>query len=125
VAGEDFPVLDGRGWRNPPRQNYFFSSGASLSFLPGGPCDAVPSPGALFSTFFLVAQLVKDPPAVQETGVQTPGWEDFLEKETATHPSGLFRKLHGHGSLASYSPLNPHQSLLLLSLSPRRLLRLS
>ena len=57
---------------------------------------------------------------MQETGVQTPGWEDFLEKETATHPSGLFRKLHGHGSLASYSPLNPHQSLLLLSLSPQK-----
>ena len=41
------------------------------------------------STFLLVAQLVKDPPAVQETQVQTLDWEDFLEKEAATHPSTL------------------------------------
>ena len=27
-----------------------------------------------------VAQLVKNPPALQETPVQLPGWEDFLEK---------------------------------------------
>ena len=33
------------------------------------------------STFLLVAQLVKDPPAVQETQVQTLDCEDFLEKE--------------------------------------------
>ena len=29
----------------------------------------------------LVAQLVKNPPAMQETWVQTLGWEDPLEKE--------------------------------------------
>ena len=40
------------------------------------------------STFLLVAQLVKDPPAVQETQVQTLDWEDFLEKEMAT-PSSI------------------------------------
>ena len=28
----------------------------------------------------LIAQLVKDPPAMQETLVQSPGWEDPLEK---------------------------------------------
>ena len=28
----------------------------------------------------LVAQRVKDPPAMQETLVQSPGWEDPLEK---------------------------------------------
>ena len=33
----------------------------------------------------LVAQLVKNPPALQETWVQSLGWEDPLEKETATH----------------------------------------
>ena len=33
---------------------------------------------------FLVAQRVKNPPAVQETRVQPLGWEDLLEKEMAT-----------------------------------------
>ena len=33
----------------------------------------------------LVAQLVKNLPAVQETQVRSLGWEDPLEKEMATH----------------------------------------
>ena len=33
----------------------------------------------------LVAQLVKNLPAVLETWVQSPGWEDPLEKGKATH----------------------------------------
>ena len=37
----------------------------------------------------LVAQLVKNPPAVQETWVQFLGWEDPLEKGKATHFSIL------------------------------------
>ena len=32
-----------------------------------------------------VVQLVKNPPAMQETWVQSLGWEDPLEKEKATH----------------------------------------
>ena len=35
----------------------------------------------------LVAQLVKNPPATQETTVGFLGWEDPLEKGTATHSS--------------------------------------
>ena len=35
----------------------------------------------------LVAQTVKHLPAMQETRVQSPGWEDPLEKEIATHSS--------------------------------------
>ena len=35
----------------------------------------------------LVAQIVKNPPALQETWVQSLGWEDPLEKEMATHSS--------------------------------------
>ena len=35
----------------------------------------------------LVAQKVKDLPAVQETLVQSLGWEDPLEKGMATHSS--------------------------------------
>ena len=37
----------------------------------------------------LVAQIVKNLPAIQETWVQSPGGEDPLEKEMATHSSIL------------------------------------
>ena len=36
-----------------------------------------------------VAQMVKNPPAMPETGVQSLGWEDTLEKEMAIHSSIL------------------------------------
>ena len=41
----------------------------------------------------LVAQLVKNLPAVQETWVQSLGQEDPLEKEMATHSSILAWKI--------------------------------
>ena len=37
----------------------------------------------------LVAQMVKNPPAMQETQVRFLGWEDPLEKGMATHTSVL------------------------------------
>ena len=37
----------------------------------------------------LVDQLVKNPPAMRETWVQSLGWEDPLEKGKATHSSIL------------------------------------
>ena len=37
----------------------------------------------------LVAQLVKNPPAMWETWVQSPGWEDPLEEGMATYSSIL------------------------------------
>ena len=54
------------------------------------------SSGALFSLCTmpvfklgasLVAQRVKNLPAMQETGVRFLGWEDHLEKGMATHSS--------------------------------------
>ena len=42
-----------------------------------------------YSRASLVAQLVKNLPAVRETGVQSQGWEDFLEQGKATHSSIL------------------------------------
>ena len=36
-----------------------------------------------------MAELIKNPPAMQETRAQTLGWEDTLEKEMATHSSIL------------------------------------
>ena len=42
-----------------------------------------------YSWASLVAQLVKNLPATQETCVRSLGWEDPLEKEKATHSSIL------------------------------------
>ena len=42
-----------------------------------------------YSWASLVAQLVKNPPAMWETWVQSLGWEDHLEKGKATHSSIL------------------------------------
>ena len=42
-----------------------------------------------FSWASLIAQLVKNPPAIQETLVLFLGWEDSLEKGKATHSSIL------------------------------------
>ena len=42
-----------------------------------------------YSWTSLVAQLVKNPPALLETEVRSLGWEDPLEKGKATHSSIL------------------------------------
>ena len=42
-----------------------------------------------YSWAFLVAQLVKNLPAMRETWVQSLGWKDPLEKGMATHSSIL------------------------------------
>ena len=41
----------------------------------------------------LVAQLVKNPRAMQETWVLALGWEDPLKKGKATHSSGEFWRI--------------------------------
>ena len=53
----------------------------------------------------LVAQLVKNPPAMQETWVQSLCWEDPLEKGKATHSSILTWKFYG-----LYSPWGHKES---------------
>jgi len=42
-----------------------------------------------YSWASLVAQLIKNPPAMQEMRVQSLNWEDPLEKGKATHSSIL------------------------------------
>ena len=44
-----------------------------------------------YSWASLVAQLVKNSPAMRENSVRSQGWEDPLEKEKATHSSILAR----------------------------------
>ena len=50
-----------------------------------------------YSWASLVAQMVRNLPAMWETGVRSLGWEDPLEKEMATHSSILAfsEKFHG------------------------------
>ena len=57
-----------------------------------------------YSWASLVAQTLKNPPAMQETRVQSLGWEDPLEKGTAAHFSILAWRIHVQMSLAGYSP---------------------
>ena len=59
---------------------------------------------------FLVAQMVKNPPAMQEARIPTLGPEDPLEKEMATHSSILAWKPHGQRSLAGCSPCGRRES---------------
>ena len=52
----------------------------------------------------LVAQMVKNLPAMQETQVQSLGCEDPLEKEWQPTPVFLPGEFHGQRSLEGYSP---------------------
>ena len=52
----------------------------------------------------LVEQTVKNLPAMQVTQARSLGWEDPLEKETATDSSTLAWEIPWTGSLAGYSP---------------------
>ena len=53
----------------------------------------------------LVAQIVKNLPAMQETQVPCLGLEDALKKGMATTPVFLPGEFQGQGSLAVYRPL--------------------
>ena len=48
----------------------------------------------------LVAQMVKNPPAMQETQVRSLGQEDALEKEWQSIPVFFSGESHGQSSLA-------------------------
>ena len=51
----------------------------------------------------LLAQMVKNLPAVQETLVRSLGQEDLLEKGMAIYSVFLPGESHGQGTLAGYS----------------------
>ena len=57
-----------------------------------------------YSWASLVAQRVKNLPAVQETWVLSLGWEDPLEEGMATHSSILTWSIPWQRSLVGYSP---------------------
>ena len=59
---------------------------------------------------FLIAQKVKNPPAMQETPVWSLGWEDPLEKEMAAHFSTLAWKIPWTEEHVGYSPWGRKES---------------
>ena len=61
---------------------------SSIPGLGGSLGDGIGYP-VQYSWASLVAQLIKNPPAMQETWVQSLGWEDPLEKGVATQSSIL------------------------------------
>ena len=58
----------------------------------------------------LVAQMVKNPPAMPETWVRSLGQEDPLEKDTVTHSVFLPGESHGQRSLAGHSSWGCNES---------------
>ena len=53
----------------------------------------------------LVAQMVKRLPTMQETRVQSLGWEDLLEKAMAPHSSTLAWKIPGMEEPGGLQPM--------------------
>ena len=51
-----------------------------------------------------MAQLVKNPPAVRESWVQSLGWEDPWRRKRLPTPVFLLENSHGEKSLEGYSP---------------------
>ena len=58
------------------------------------------------ATDYLVAQLVKNPPAMQETRVRSLSWEDLLKKKERL-PTPVFWPVEFHGL---YSPWGRKES---------------
>ena len=56
-----------------------------------------------------MAQLVKNPLAMQETWVPSLGWEDALEKEMATHSSILAWRIPGTEKPSGLPSMGSHR----------------
>ena len=70
-------------------------------------CDCSEFSDELFLS--LVAQLVKNLPAMQETWVRSLGWEDPLEKGMATHSSVLAWRILGTGEPGGLPSMGSHR----------------
>ena len=66
--------------------------------------DLVTSQKSIISKVSLVAQMIKNPCAMQETWVPSLGYEDPLEKGMATHSSILTWRIPWTEELVGYSP---------------------
>ena len=75
-----------------------------------------------YSSASLVTQMVKNPPAMQETWVWSQGWEDPLEEGMVTHSSILAWRIHiagwqatVHGVAKSHNWVTKHSTVAVLS----------
>ena len=92
-------VLSGQGSIGKPLLLLFSGSVGRESICNVGDPGSIPGSGRSarqgigyplqYSWAFLVAQLVKNPPAMRETWIRSLGWEDPLEKGKAIHSSIL------------------------------------
>ena len=57
----------------------------------------------------MVAETVKNPPAVQETWVRSLGWEDPLEEGLATHSSILAWRIPWTEEPGGLQPMGPQR----------------
>ena len=96
MSGRSIPVIWGERWGFPgfPYSSLDKESACSAGdpgLIPGSGRSSEEGRGYLiqYSLASLLAQLVKNPPAKQETWVRSLGWEDPLEEGTATHSSIL------------------------------------
>ena len=91
--------LEGHAATASPHLGFPGSSAGKESACRAGEPSSIPgfrrSPGEgigyplQYSWASLLVQIVKNPPAMQETWVQSLGWEDPLEESMATHSSIL------------------------------------
>ena len=66
--------------------------------------------GKDFLVAFVVAQVVKNLPAMQESRVQSVSWQDPLVRKWQPTPAFLPGESHGQRSLVSYSPWGRRES---------------
>ena len=82
------------------------------------------SRGRLLDGASLVTQTVKNLPAMQETQVRSPGWEDPQDEGVAAHSSTLAWRTHGqrslgaavHGVAKNWTPLSDYTNAFPLNL---------
>ena len=89
-----------------PGKESDFNAGdlVSIPGLGSSPGEGIGYP-LQYSRVSLVAQMVKNLPAMQETWVQSLGWEDPLEEGMATHSSILAGRIPmDRGACQGYSP---------------------
>ena len=80
-----------------------------LSYLAPSQCSRMHCLGRCIMQVFPAVQMVKNPLAMQETWVQSLGWEDPLEKEMATHSSILAWRTPGTEELGGLQPRGSHR----------------
>ena len=73
-------------------------------------CKQSPHTNQLIDLFPRLAQMVKNLPAMQETRVQSLGWEDPWRREWQSMPVFLPGESHGQRSLAGHSPWGRKES---------------